>query len=329
MKVVITGAAGFIGQRLIGDIVRDALLPVPDGGAEPVNELVLFDCVEAPVPAAAGFRVRVVTGDIADPAALDGVFTGGADVVYHLAAVVSAAAEEDFELGMRVNFDGTRSVLEACRRHGNGSTRVIFASSVAAFGGDLPETVSDDTALTPQSSYGVQKAMGELLVNDYSRRGFIDGRALRLPTIVVRPGRPNKAASTFASSIIREPLQGEAAVLPVAPETALFVLSPRRLIEALRHAAAVPAAAFGASRGVMLPGITVSVAKMIEALRRVGGDTAVRRIRAEPDARIRAIVGGWPARFATAKAERLGFRADIDMDAIVQAFVEDDLTSTV
>jgi len=322
MKVVITGAAGFLGQKLVARLCETGRLPGPEGEAA-VSELVLFD-VNAPVaPAQAPFPVRCQGGDIADPAALQALLNGGADVIYHLAAVVSSAAEVDFELGLKVNLDGTRTLLEACRRLG-APPRLLFASSVAVYGGELPEVVRDDTALTPQSSYGTQKAVCELLINDYSRRGFIDGRVLRLPTIVVRPGRPNQAASSFASSIIREPLQGEDAVLPVPDELALFVMSPRRVVQALLHGAAVPAEAFGASRSVMLPGVTVTVAGMLEALRRAGGDAAVARVRRAPDPRVTAIVGSWPARFDTAKAERLGFAADSDMDAIVQAFMADD-----
>lgn len=324
MRVIITGGAGFIGQRLAAAIARAGTLP-GSGGSDAVRELVLFDQVEAPVPAVARVPIRTVVGDIADTAAMDALFSGGADVVYHLASVVSAAAEADFELGMGVNFDGTRAVLEASRKADGAVTRFIFTSSVAVFGGDLPPVVEDHTAPMPQNSYGIQKAMGELLVSDYSRRGFVDGRALRLPTIVVRPGRPNKAASTFASSIVREPLQGEEAVLPVPEELAMFVLSPRRAIQALVHAAGIPAAHFGGSRSVMLPGIRVTVGEMISALRRVAGDAAVARIRRESNPAIEAIVGGWPANFDTTKAERLGFQCDVGIDAIVEAFIEDDL----
>lgn len=322
MKVVITGAAGFLGQKLVARLCETGRLPTPEGEGT-VSELVLFDVSEPAAPANAPFPVRCQGGDIADPAALQALLDGGADAIYHLAAVVSSAAEADFELGLKVNLEGTRTLLEACRRL-PAPPRLLFASSVAVYGGELPEVVRDDTALTPQSSYGTQKAICELLINDYSRRGFVDGRVLRLPTIVVRPGRPNQAASSFASSIIREPLQGEAAVLPVPDGLALFVLSPRRVVQALFHAAAVPAEAFGGSRSVMLPGVTVTVAEMLEALRRAGGDDAVARIRREPDPRVEAIVGSWPARFKTTKAERLGFVADTDMDAIVQAFIEDD-----
>jgi len=326
MRVLITGANGFIGRRLVSEILARGSLPGADGTPQAVRELSLFD-VNAPetVPAADGVTVRAVTGDISDRARLDEVLGGGVDLVFHLAAVVSSQAEEDFALGMRVNFEGTRALLNACRASGEGRTRIVFASSVAVFGGDLPEVVTDDTAPVPQSSYGVQKVMGELLVQDYSRRGFVDGRTVRLPTVVIRPGRPNKAASTFASSIIREPLNGEAAVCPVPTGTALFVLSPRRIVANLLHAAALPAARWGRNRTVMLPGIRVTVAEMIEALRAVAGDEAVARIRFADDPRIRAIVESWPSRFETARAEALGFQADKDFREIVAAFMADEM----
>ncbi|MQM38615.1 D-erythronate dehydrogenase [wastewater metagenome] len=320
MRVVITGAAGFLGRKLTSALLAGGELT--ELGA--VETLVLFDAVAPDAPASADIDVVSETGDITDSARLASV-VAGADVVFHLAAVVSSAAEEDFELGMRVNFDGTRALLEACRAHASAGVRFVFASSVAVFGGELPAVIRDDTAVTPQSSYGTEKAMAELLVNDYSRRGFVDGRVIRLPTIVVRPGRPNKAASSFASSIIREPLQQETALCPVPHDTRLFVLSPRRVIESLQHAAVIEAAWFGASRTVMLPGITVSVSEMIDALGRAAGEAAVGRISDEPDPGVEAIVTSWPARFETTKGDRLGFQWDRDIDAIIEAFVEDDL----
>ncbi|HXV99878.1 MAG TPA: D-erythronate dehydrogenase, partial [Anaerolineae bacterium] len=203
--------------------------------------------------------------------------------------------------------------------------RFIFASSVAVFGGDLPEVVKDDTALTPQTSYGTQKAIGELLLNDYSRKNFIDGRALRLPTIVVRPGRPNKAASTFASSIIREPLQGQPAICPVSPQSQMWILSPRRAIESFIHATELPAAAWGYSRTVALPGLTVSIQEMVDGLRDIAGDATVQRISWQPDPFIQKLVDGWPARLAPKRAEALGFKADSSIKKIIQAFIEDEL----
>ena len=244
--------------------------------------------------------------------------------MFHLAAIVSGQAEADTDLGYRVNLDGTRAVLDACRALGS-SPKLIFASSLAVYGGALPPEVGDATALTPQSSYGAQKAIGELLVNDYSRKGFVDGRALRLPTVVVRPGRPNRAASTFASSIIREPLCGRGAVCPVSSDTVMALASPRRVVAGLVHALDIPAAAFGASRSLQLPGFSVSVGEMAAAVRRAAGAAAYGRISWQPDPAIQAIVGSWPQALAAPRAEALGFGRDRDIDEVVAAFIEDDL----
>jgi nucleoside-diphosphate-sugar epimerase len=244
--------------------------------------------------------------------------------VFHLAAVVSGQAEADTDLGCRVNLDGTRAVLDACRALGT-CPRVVFASSLAVYGGELPSAVGDGTALTPQTSYGTQKAIGELLVNDYSRKGFVDGRAVRLPTVVVRPGRPNRAASTFASSMIREPLSGREAVCPVSPETVMALASPRRIVAGLLHAHDLPGHAFGTNRSLQLPGFSVAVGEMAAAVRRAGGEEAHARIHWEPDAQIQQIVSGWPQALGAQRAEDLGFTADTGIDEVVQAFIEDDL----
>ena len=248
----------------------------------------------------------------------------GTSSIFHLAAVVSGEAEADTDLGYRVNLDGTRAVLDACRALGT-CPRVVFASSLAVYGGVLPPTVGDDTPLTPQTSYGTQKAIGELLVNDYSRKGLVNGRALRLPTVVVRPGRPNRAASTFASSMIREPLSGREAVCPVSPETVMALASPRRVVEALLHSHDLPGNAFGASRSLQLPGFSVAVGEMAAAVRRAGGEEAYARIRWEPDPLIQRIISGWPAALDAPRASALGFSADTGIDEVVQAFIEDDL----
>ncbi|HZH25879.1 MAG TPA: D-erythronate dehydrogenase [Azospirillaceae bacterium] len=321
MRVVITGGGGFIGQKLAKRLAADGRLC-----GRPISSLVLFDMAAPPVPAGSPFPIEAMAGDIADPAGVARLFAGGADAVYHLAAVVSGAAEADFDLGYRVNLDGTRRVLEACRtRATGGPTRLVFAASCAAFGGGSGVVVRDDTVPRPQTSYGTQKVIGEYLVNDYSRKGHVDGRSLRLPTIAIRPGAPNAAASGFVSSIVREPLQGRPAVCPVEPETEAWVLSPRRLVDALVRAVELPAEAWGGDRTVNLPGLTVSVAQQLDALRRAGGDTAVQRVRFEPDARVRAIVDTWPTRYETVRGTALGFERDADVDAIVQAFVADDL----
>jgi D-erythronate 2-dehydrogenase len=248
------------------------------------------------------------------------------DAVFHLASVVSAGAEADFDLGMRVNVDGMRNVLELCRAQ-RVPPRVVFPSSVAAFGGDLPEVVLDTTAPTPQSSYGTQKVIGELLVTDYTRKGFIDGRAVRLPTIVVRPGKPNRAASGFMSSILREPLNGELAVCPVPPETQMWIASPHRAVDMLIHAMELPAHVFGWNRTINGPGITVSVAEALAALERIAGSETAQRVRFEADAAIAKIVLSWPVRFATARADQLGFSRDADIDEIIRAHVRSEATA--
>jgi nucleoside-diphosphate-sugar epimerase len=314
VRVVITGGSGFLGRR-----VALGLLERHD-----VDELVLFDNASTALPLPEDPRLRLVTGDIADHATVRGVISPGTSSVFHLAAVVSGEAEADTDLGYRVNLEGTRAVLNACRVLGT-CPRVVFASSLAVYGGALPPAVGDDTPLAPQTSYGTQKAIGELLANDYSRKGFVDGRALRLPTVVVRPGRPNRAASTFASSIIREPLSGREAVCPVSANTVMASASPRCVVDALLRALDLPAAAFDASRSLQVPGFSVAVGDMAAAVRRAGGAEAYARIRWEPDPLIQQIVSGWPQALATPRAAALGFAADTDIDEVVQAFIEDDL----
>jgi D-erythronate 2-dehydrogenase len=322
MRIVITGGCGFLGRRVaIRLLERGSAL-----GA--VDELVLFDNAAPALPLPEDKRVRLVTGDIADRDTVARLIAPGTDAVFHLAAIVSGEAEANTELGYRVNLDGTRAVLDACRALGQKDhppPHVLFASSLAVYGGVLPPEVGDDTALTPQTSYGTQKAIGELLVNDYSRKGFVDGRALRLPTVVVRPGRPNRAASTFASSIIREPLAGQDAVCPVSPDTVMALASPRRIVEGLVHALGLPGAAFGANRALQLPGFSVAVGEMAAALRRAGGDNAHARIRWQPDPQIQRIVSGWPQGLETPRADALGFGRDSGIDEVIAAFIEDDL----
>jgi nucleoside-diphosphate-sugar epimerase len=324
MHVVITGGAGFLGQKLARKLLSGASILGPEGKPQDVTRLTVFDVAAPAADIAQDKRVRAVTGDIGDKATVDGVVADNAASVFHLAAVVSAGAEADFDLGMRVNLDGTRHVLEACRRLPR-PPRVVFTSSVAVYGGDMPPVIRDDTPLTPQTSYGAQKAMGEFMINDMSRKGFIDGRALRLPTIVVRPGKPNKAASTWASSIIREPLQGDTVECPVEPTTEMYVLSPRRMVQSFLHAHDLPAERFGFNRALFLPGLTIPVSQMLEGLKRVGGQAAVDKVKFVPDPNIRRIVAGWPMRFDAARARALGFKADDNFDQIVQGFVEDDL----
>jgi D-erythronate 2-dehydrogenase len=322
MKIVITGGAGFLGQRLARALLDRREITGPDGGKVEIDKLVVFDIAAAQLPP--NSRLEVRTGDITDPETIRSLIDEETGLIFHLAAIVSGEAEENFDLGMRVNMLSTQHILETCR-HLQTVPRLVFTSSVAVFGGDMPQMIEDMTALTPQTSYGTQKAIGELLINDYSRKGFVDGRALRLPTIVVRPGRPNRAASTFASSIIRDPLQGDVAVCPVSPEARMWILSPRRAIESFIHAAELPAKAWGYSRAVALPGISVSIQEMVDSLRDIAGQSVVDRILWQLDPFIEKLVYGWPINFTPRRAESMGFKADSSMHEIIQAFIEDEL----
>jgi nucleoside-diphosphate-sugar epimerase len=319
MRIVLTGGCGFLGRRV-------AIRLLEAGTANgPVEELVLFDNAAPALPLPEDRRVRLVTGDIADREAVARLIAPGTDAIFHLAAIVSGEAEANTDLGYRVNLDGTRAVLDACRALGS-APKLVFASSLAVYGGALPAMVGEDTPLTPQSSYGIQKAIGELLVNDYTRKGIVDGRAVRLPTVVVRPGLPNRAASTFASSMIREPLCGQDAICPVSPDTVMALASPRRIVAGLVRALDLPSAALGPNRSLQLPGFSVSVGEIAAALHRAGGEVAHARISWRPDPVIQAIVGSWPKTLASPRAEALGFTRDAGIDEVVQAFIEDDLT---
>ena len=322
MRIVITGGGGFLGVKLARALLARGRLTGSDGAERDVSRIVLLDAGFPPqVPVDP--RLETVTGDISDAATVARVVTPDTASVFHLAAVVSGAAEADFDLGMRVNLDGTRLLLERLRSCAR-PPRVVFSSSVAAFGGDLPPELDDSTTPNPQTSYGAQKVAGEYLMSDYSRKGFIDGRSLRLPTIVVRAGAPNAAASSFASGILREPLNGAVSACPVGPETGVWLLSPRRVTEAFVHAHELPASAWGHRRVVNLPGITVTVAQMLEALARVAGAQVANRVTWIPDERIRAIVRGWPVRFRTPRALAMGFEPDTDIDAVIRNHIADE-----
>ncbi|MFC1463586.1 MAG: D-erythronate dehydrogenase [Candidatus Brachytrichaceae bacterium NZ_4S206] len=324
MNVLITGGAGFLGRRLCAALLKRGELTDSRGQMRAIARIRLFDVVAVDHDDP---RVESLIGDIANADDVRAALGDTTDSVFHLAAVVSGEAEQNFDLGMRVNVDGTRVLLEACRALGQSKgdpPKVIFTSSLAVFGGPLPDPVPDAWPLTPQSSYGAQKAIGELLLNDMSRKGFIDGRALRLPTICVRPGRPNKAASSFLSSIIREPLNGVEAICPVEPSLRVWLLSPRRAIENLILAHELPATAFGHTRSINVPGLSVSVGEMVQALRDVAGDAVANRVRFRRDDAIERIVASWPAAFTATFGRALGMQADSDFASIVRAYLEDE-----
>jgi len=315
MKILVTGGAGFLGSRLIHALLQPAALDLLPAQARIVS-LDLAPCpLEDP-------RLESVVGDIADPACIAAQVDADTRIVYHLAAIVSGQAEADFDLGMRINLDATRLLLEACRRQG-GAPRVIFASSLAVFGGELPAKVPEELAPLPQSSYGAQKAMAELLVGDYSRKGFIDGRVCRLPTISVRPGKPNAAASSFASGIIREPLAGQPSNCPVPADTRLWLSSPDTVIANLVHAARIDGQALGLRRTLNLPGISVRVGEMLDSLERLAGREARALVGHQPDPRVAGIVCSWPGDFDIERPLRLGFGVDAGFDAIVAAHMRD------
>jgi nucleoside-diphosphate-sugar epimerase len=266
-------------------------------------------------------RIEWKTGSVADDHFTESVVERDIDVVYHLAAVVSGQAEAEFDLGMRVNVDATRALLEACRRLAK-PPRFVFSSTLAVFGGPLPAIVPEDVALLPQSSYGSEKAIAELLVHEYSRKGFIDAIACRLPTVTVRPGRPNAAASSFVSGIIREPLAGIDTVCPVPLDTRLWIASPEVVTANLIHAARVQTSALENRRSVNLPGLSVTPRDMLDSLERVAGPAVRARVRCDIDERIAAIVCSWPGTFDVSRARRLGFTTDREIDSIVRQFME-------
>ncbi len=343
MNILITGGAGFVGRDLARTLLHQGELALGstarDAATQPIERITLFDQRAALDNLPTNFlddpRLHARSGDISSADDVRDAVQG-TDVIIHLAAVVSGGAEADFDLGVRVNLHGTLALLEGCRALGT-TPYFVFASSIAVFGGALPPVVEDDTATVPQSSYGIQKAAGELLVQDFSRKGFVDGRVLRLPTVVVRGGKPNKAASTFASSIIREPLQGQRAVCPVSPETAMWIGSPRRAVENIIHALRLPAEAFESAsesnvvtnRIVTLPGLTVTIRQLVEALEKLGGPGVVERIDWQHDPFVDKLVQGWAARFNPARAQQLGFRGDESAEEIIRVFIADELRGEI
>jgi nucleoside-diphosphate-sugar epimerase len=318
MHILILGGAGMVGQKLARRLAHDGAL-----GGRPITRLVLHDVVGAVLPIAP-FPVTTRIGDLSDPGEAEAALAGKPDVIFHLAAVVSGEAEADFDKGYRVNLDGTRALFEALRR-AKLAPRLVFTSSVAVFGAPYPEAIPDEFHHTPLTSYGTQKAIGELLLADYSRRGFFDGVGLRFPTICVRPGRPNKAASGFFSNIIREPLAGQEAVLPVSEDVRHWHASPRAATQFLIHAATMDTGPLGARRSLTMPGLSCTVGEQIAALKAVAGEKAAARIRREPDSTIERIVAGWPRRFDPRRALDLGFVAEKSFEDIVRIHVADEL----
>ena len=319
MHIAILGGAGFLGRKVAARLAREGRL-----GGRPVSGLTLFDLTAPPPPDGAQFPVHCIAGDVAElPAA---AIPPGTAVVFHLAAVVSAAAEADYELGRRVNVRGTDAVIDACRRLAS-PPRVVFTSSVASFSGGQGAVLPDNARQVPANTYGAQKAAAELFLADASRRGTLDAVSIRLPTVVIRPGRPNKAASSFFSAILREPLLGLPATLPVPDDFAVWICSPRRAVEWLLHAAAMDVGGMSFDRGVNPPGISATVGQMLEALDSVRPGTSA-LVERRPDPAIAAIVAGWPAAFAPVRAAALGFTAQESLAELVQAFIDDDLENT-
>ncbi|WP_349369333.1 D-erythronate dehydrogenase [Salinarimonas sp.] len=321
MHVLVTGAAGMIGAKLVRRLVAEGRL----GGCA-IARATLHDVVAPAAPEGAPFAVETLAADIGDPATATRLVEGRPDVIVHLAAIVSGEAEADFDKGYRINLDGTRALFDAIRSAGEDyRPRVVFASSIAVFGAPLPEPIPDEHFLTPLTSYGTQKAMGEMLLADYTRRGILDGVGIRLPTICVRPGRPNKAASGFFSGIIREPLAGEEGVLPVSEDVRHWHASPRSAVGFLLHAATIDGEAIGPRRNLTMPGVSVTVGEQLAALERVAGPAVAKRIRREPDETIARIVAGWPRSFDARRAEALGFTAERSFDEIIRVHIEDEL----
>ena len=322
MPILVLGAAGMIGRKLVDRLLADGQV----GGKE-ITRLTLFDVVAPTAPAGVAIPAETLAGDLSSPGQAAKLVAGRPDLIFHLAAIVSGEAEADFEKGYRVNLDGTRELYEAVRLVGDGyKPRLVFTSSIAVFGAPFPEGgIYDEFNLTPLTSYGTQKAIGELLLADYSRRGFFDGVGIRLPTICVRPGKPNKAASGFFSGIIREPLNGQEAVLPVPETVRHWHASPRAAIGFLMHAATMDTSTLGARRSLTMPGLSATVGEQIEALRRVAGDRVAGLIRREPDPVVTGIVKGWAERCVATRAEELGFRVERSFDDIIRVYVDEEL----
>ena len=320
MHILVIGAAGMVGRKLVERLARDGAL-----GGRRIERATLHDLFEPQVPPDAPFQARTLSSDFSEPGEAEKLVAERPDVIFHLAAIVSGEAEADFDKGYRINLDGTRFLFEAIRKHEGYKPRVVFTSSIAVFGAPFPDAIHDEFLSAPLTSYGTQKAIGELLLSDYSRRGFFDGVGIRLPTICVRPGKPNKAASGFFSNIIREPLAGHEAVLPVSEDVRHWHASPRAAVGFLIHAATLDTERVGPRRALTMPGVAATVGEQIDALRRIAGDKVVARIRREPDPVITRIVAGWPRNFDARRARELGFRAEDSFDEIVRIHIDDEL----
>ncbi len=325
MHILILGAAGMVGRKLTERLVKDGQL----GGKE-IDKMTLQDVVAPIAPADASIPIVIVTSDFADPGTAAPLVASRPDVIFHLAAIVSGEAEAEFDKGYRINLDGTRHLIDAIRAIGGGyKPRFVFTSSIAVFGAPFPDKIGDDFFHTPLTSYGTQKSICELLVADYTRKGFLDGVGIRLPTICVRPGTPNKAASGFFSNIIREPLAGHEAVLPVSEDVRHWHASPRSAVGFLVHAGTMDTEKMGARRNLSMPGLSVTVGEQIAALERVAGSGVTARIKRVPDPVITGIVSGWPRDFVTDRALSLGFTTvESTFDDIIRIHIEDELDGT-
>ena len=324
MHILVLGGAGMVGRKFIERLARDGGL-----GGKPVTRVTAQDVVAASAPPAAPFAFDTVVSDISLPGEAEKLIASRPELIVHLAAVVSGEAEADFDKGYRINLDGSRYLFEAIRQAGDGyKPRVVFTSSVAVFGAPFHDKIEDEFFTTPLTSYGTQKAIGELLLCDYSRRGFFDGVGIRLPTICVRPGKPNKAASGFFSNIIREPLNGEEAVLPVSDQVRHWHASPRSAVGFLIHAATMDTAKIGPRRALTMPGYSCTVAEQIEALRKVAGENVVKRIKRVTDPVIDGIVAGWPRNFNPQRSVALGFKAESSFEEIIRVHIDDELHGT-
>jgi D-erythronate 2-dehydrogenase len=324
LKILVIGAAGMVGRKLVERLARDGQI----SGAK-IAQADLVDIVEPSAPQGAPFAATTAAFDIAAPYVAPKLIANAPDVIFLLASIVSGEAESDFEKGYAINLDGTRGIFEAIRRRhlqtqGQYRPRLLFTSSIAVFGAPFPAVIDDEYFTTPLTSYGTQKAISELLLSDFSRRGFFDGIGIRLPTICVRPGRANLAASGFFSNIIREPLAGREAVLPVSEDVRHWHASPRSAVGFLIHAASLDTARLGPRRNLTMPGVSATVGEQIEALRKIAGEAVVRRIRREPNETIARIVSGWPSNFAAKRALGLGFQVEANFEDIIKNHIEEE-----